>query len=1032
MVLEVGGIALLKLAVGAASVAYSVYNTGSNPKGNSDPTNNSVPDKAFDSIFGEFVGGIVFGMVTGGASTTYSNFKAKYASIHLPDKDKLNHDLQKAVRKSQLIATYFAAQNCLEKLNEKNDQNDSVSNKGVLGKTKKQFKRITNLSIFKRITNFFVKDNVKKGYLEGVIKYLAQEIKNVDSSPIDLVTPEGIDEILKEYKNFTSTNLEKNVSTSLKEDILYDLKTKIILEGSPFDQETFRSLKTTMEEGWEELPEENKSNEKSISLSITPPKGPATGKKYDWFNLFCSFFIEEYKTNSRVQAVVQKNLLNDISNQMSDRFGKLDSNLDLIVQNIFDIAKDIAEIKEATVRIEKGIERIERTLERVYPYHCKPQSFVGIPSLSDNIYGREEEAGKILEFLQGQQRHAAIVAPSCFGKTYLIKKFLSETIDKNEVKGEYKSLFEKIIYIDCDQINSTCSSSDQFNHFSEITKHFGTLIGRSFEYTKGDETSFLTHEIFNQIGNEKILLIFDNFEAWVNPKEERFLNSDIKVFIQTLLNTEHSMRSLFVSQLLPQNESGFRGKIEVLGEIGEKLLEGLNPEDALNLIREEGKLFGLDNVNPNVLKEFLEKIHYIPQAIQSMIGYIANEKITFAEFRKNYNEFDREEAGEFNADEGQNKFRPTKTLLRMQIETLPENAKHILSMMAFLNNLAPEEIFKVDFSDEEKIFKGEESRSLRRALNGLKEHCLIKADIDEFTDYDAETGEEIKIVYYSLHSYIRKVILEDTTLERFEEKQKGQLENFGDLLIDKSLQLVDPDIGLLKQEFLRKADALAMCSIKVEDHLVNSLEKKDREKHLAASQLKKAIVLLRGIPGEEENPENAKVAEEILTKMISSDSQIAEPYYILGTKQFQAGNYAEAKAAYEEAIKRNPKDSKSLTNLGVILGKLGDKKGAQKHFSAAIEFNSKDYNAFFNLADLQAGSGKYEEAESNAKKVIELNPKMSDAYNLLGEIQQMSENVDEAETNYKKALELNPENSKAFANLEFLQRIKKILAEQVH
>lgn len=91
-------------------------------------------------------------MVKGGASTTYSNFKATYANIRLPDKDKLNHDLQKAVRKSQLIATYFAAQYCLEKLNVKNNENNSVSDKGVIGKTKKLFKRISNSFVFRRIT----------------------------------------------------------------------------------------------------------------------------------------------------------------------------------------------------------------------------------------------------------------------------------------------------------------------------------------------------------------------------------------------------------------------------------------------------------------------------------------------------------------------------------------------------------------------------------------------------------------------------------------------------------------------------------------------------------------------------------------------------------------------------------------------------------------------------------------------------------------------------------------------------------------
>lgn len=990
--------ALTRLAFGVVSIAISIYKKGISDSGSIET------DKTFESIFSQFVGGTVYDLTKTGASQTYSKLKAKYANSNVYDKDDLNHDLQKAARKSQLIATYFAVQHCLKKSNE----NDYASDKRLVNKLVGKAKQISGYS----------PKNTQKEYFEKVIQYLDQEIKDIESLPTGSITLDAL-ELIKDYEKHDPANLESSISAFLKDDILDELKLKGILEGTELDPGSLNILKATIKNGWEELPKAHKGNEKFLNLSISNPKPSATGKKYDWFYLLCSIFIEEYKTNSKVQATIQKKLLQDISNQMSDRFGKLDSDLKYITQNISNLARDFAEFMVEDAEFKTQVkEDLQKILETTHPQYYNPQNFVGLPNLSDNVYGRKDELDKILEFLQGKHLHSAIIAPSCFGKTFLIKKFLSETINDKEVKDEYKNLFKKVIYLDCDYLNSLCNNN-QFNYFSKITEYFAPIVGKSFKYIKDVNVNFLKHDILSQIQDEKILLIFDNFETWINS-EEKFINSDIKVFIQTLLNTKHSIRLIFVSQRLPQNEKEFTAKIYLLEDIGEKLLDGLNQDDALDLIREEGEKLGLHKVNTDILLEFLKKINYIPQAIQSMIGYIASEGINFVTFRANYDEFNDNEAGEFNVDERQNKLRPTRTLLRMQIESLSADAKYILSMMAFLNYPAPAEILTWDLSDEE-VKNSKELRTLRLTLNRLKKNCLLKTEIDEFIGFDPETGEEIKIIYYSLHPYIRQVIIENTSLQRFEKQYEKQLESFGDFLINEILQLKDQDHGLLKYEFVRKADALCMCSSVVEDYLINSLGKKNRDRHLATAQLTKVISLLSKSSVGNEEAENIRNAEEILLKVVKNFPD-AETYYILATKRLQDEDYAGARDAFEQSIKINPNDSKSYTNLGICLYELEDYSGAEIYFLRAISLNPKDYYAYFNLADLQSKFGELVKAEQHFKKVIELNPGMPDAYKSLAAIQNILKKYSEAESNYVKTLELNPKDAQASYNLSLLRK----------
>ena len=82
---------------------------------------------------------------------------------------------------------------------------------------------------------------------------------------------------------------------------------------------------------------------------------------------------------------------------------------------MIDVVVNNKDIRNADVKTEVSINVSSNSLIR----------FVDLPSLDTVVYGREFEAKILADFFaRHNKRHCAIVAPSCFGKTFLLRKFL--------------------------------------------------------------------------------------------------------------------------------------------------------------------------------------------------------------------------------------------------------------------------------------------------------------------------------------------------------------------------------------------------------------------------------------------------------------------------------------------------------------------------------------------------------------------------------------------------------------------------------
>jgi X-X-X-Leu-X-X-Gly heptad repeat protein len=430
-------IALIKTAVGIIGAGISLAKAAE--AGDSNAT--KLSDKLSEAIFSETFGGIFADWVKGGADAGYARLKEKLNGIEY-SQDSLNHDLQRAARKAQLIATFFACQSCLAKLEAEKFARQDES----------QLARIRE-RVQERV---WPGDAPEKKYLSKVIKYLNAEIKNNEAAVYgSKLTFVEFSSIFDTYAIVVDEGKQANFAQQLKREFLDELRltTKLDL-GFQFDKKGFGLLEEAVLSGWEEIPADVESH------NYFGTTQSARDQKFDWFNLVCLIFNEEYKNNPKVLAASQKQLLLEISRRL-DQFGKLDGQaVDTITNGIAKLAGQLTTLQAG---VDKANREIEVLLKRIAPDKLNiAQPFVALPSLHDKVYGRNQEIEQLLAFLRSNTKHGVLIAPTCFGKTFLLKKFLFKTLGVTTVKPEFANLFEKVIYLDC-RLN-TCS----FRFFGSI------------------------------------------------------------------------------------------------------------------------------------------------------------------------------------------------------------------------------------------------------------------------------------------------------------------------------------------------------------------------------------------------------------------------------------------------------------------------------------------------------------------------------------------------------------------------------------
>lgn len=171
---------------------------------------------------------------------------------------------------------------------------------------------------------------------------------------------------------------------------------------------------------------------------------------------------------------------------------------------------------------------------------------------------------------------------------------------------------------------------------------------------------------------------------------------------------------------------------------------------------------------------------------------------------------------------------------------------------------------------------------------------------------------------------------------------------------------------------------------------------------------------------------NHDLAVRLLRAALSEDPNDQHPayrqdlYFHIGVSLAASNRDEEARAAFEEALRLNPKDARACNDLGVLLEKNGDFEGALKHYRAALEAQPDFALAASNLADLLGRLGDPENAVKAAEQAVEAAPNVANYhYNLAVQLAGAG-SIDRAEAHYRKTLDIKPDEVRALNNLALL------------
>jgi tetratricopeptide (TPR) repeat protein len=141
-------------------------------------------------------------------------------------------------------------------------------------------------------------------------------------------------------------------------------------------------------------------------------------------------------------------------------------------------------------------------------------------------------------------------------------------------------------------------------------------------------------------------------------------------------------------------------------------------------------------------------------------------------------------------------------------------------------------------------------------------------------------------------------------------------------------------------------------------------------------------------------------------------------YLKLGQDRLELGQFDQAVAALEQAVKGQPQDLKANYTLAQAYQKAGQLEKAEGTFKNLAALNPTDAGTYYSqIVKMYDEVGRNENAIDAAKKVIELSPKSEIAVFNLGIMYQKLKRFDEAIATFKQALRVKSDYDAAYYNI---------------
>jgi tetratricopeptide (TPR) repeat protein len=133
-----------------------------------------------------------------------------------------------------------------------------------------------------------------------------------------------------------------------------------------------------------------------------------------------------------------------------------------------------------------------------------------------------------------------------------------------------------------------------------------------------------------------------------------------------------------------------------------------------------------------------------------------------------------------------------------------------------------------------------------------------------------------------------------------------------------------------------------------------------------------------------------------------------------GTAAIKAGDWTAARAAFEAAIKKNPKQADAHYYLGLVMDKVGDKPAAEKSYKTALELQPDLQEAAENLTAIYVEGQKFDDAIVVARKALAKNAKNAGMQLNLAFALSGKGDVEGASKAFEDALKLAPNDAQFY------------------
>lgn len=153
------------------------------------------------------------------------------------------------------------------------------------------------------------------------------------------------------------------------------------------------------------------------------------------------------------------------------------------------------------------------------------------------------------------------------------------------------------------------------------------------------------------------------------------------------------------------------------------------------------------------------------------------------------------------------------------------------------------------------------------------------------------------------------------------------------------------------------------------------------------------------------------VALDLTKKLVQLEPQNPKARFLLGNVLWAKGDSAAAQAAFEEALKLNPKFSEAMLSLGNLLSQQSP-DNARKYFDRYITANPENAGeAQYQFALLEQKQGNVDKAIEHLKAALALNPDAFQARLSLAQLYEARKDTEAALGEYRAILERDPENT---------------------